>query len=206
MPSCRTYNPVIDVLLLCTANQCRSPVAEVLLRQRLRRAGVDATVTSAGFLPGGRPATDFAVAVAAARGLDLSQHRSQQVTPTLLSGPDLVLTMTREHVREIVLLDPQVIERTFTVKELASLGSRLGPRADHEDLRSWVHRAALARSADDLIGDGHDDRLDVADPVGGTRAQYDATAALLDDVLGRIFDLTHPSQSRGGGQTQEQRA
>ncbi|MFZ6002963.1 MAG: hypothetical protein ACOYXM_03440 [Actinomycetota bacterium] len=37
-----TYNRPIDVLLLCTANQCRSPMAEVLLRRRLEEAGTDA--------------------------------------------------------------------------------------------------------------------------------------------------------------------
>ena len=53
--SARTYNPPIDVLLLCTANQCRSPMAEVLLRHHLAAAGIEATVSSAGLYEGGAP-------------------------------------------------------------------------------------------------------------------------------------------------------
>ena len=66
--------PVIDILLVCTANQCRSPMAEGLLRRLFVRAGVGAQVGSAGLLPGGAPATANAVATMAARGIDISGH------------------------------------------------------------------------------------------------------------------------------------
>ena len=36
------------ILIVCTGNICRSPLAEQLLRQNLTAAGIDAVVTSAG--------------------------------------------------------------------------------------------------------------------------------------------------------------
>ena len=44
------------VLVLCTANVCRSPVTAMLLDRALLNRGIDAVVESAGFLPGGEPA------------------------------------------------------------------------------------------------------------------------------------------------------
>ena len=59
-------------------------MAEVLLRRHLERAGVDATVSSAGLYEGGVPATDHGVAAMADRGLDLSAHRSRQLDADML--------------------------------------------------------------------------------------------------------------------------
>jgi hypothetical protein len=42
----RIYNRRIDVLILCTANQCRSPMAEAMLRHRLEALGVDAVISN----------------------------------------------------------------------------------------------------------------------------------------------------------------
>lgn len=72
--------------MLCTANQCRSPMAEVLLRDRLAAAGVDAVVRSAGDLPGGAHASPGSVKAMAARGLDLRVHVSQTLTLQLVQS------------------------------------------------------------------------------------------------------------------------
>ena len=38
----------IDILILCTGNTCRSPMAEALLRATLADRGIEARVSSAG--------------------------------------------------------------------------------------------------------------------------------------------------------------
>jgi protein-tyrosine-phosphatase len=51
-------------------------------------------VASAGFIQPGRPCPDAAVAVAAARGFDLSTHRSHLLATPDVSGADLILVMS----------------------------------------------------------------------------------------------------------------
>ena len=174
------------VLLLCTANQCRSPMAEVLLRAR--RPSLE--VQSAGRLPGGVPASANAVRVVAERGLDLSKHVSQTATAELVGKSDLVLGMAREHVRDAAVLWPDVRSRAFPLKDLVRRGQALGPRAPGQALEEWLAAAAADRSTSDLLGASPDD--DVSDPIGQRLACYRACADELDDLLARLADLAFP--------------
>lgn len=164
-------------------------MAEAILRDRLEEAGVEGAVSSAGLLPGGRPATRHGVEVMAARGLDTSRHVSRQLAAALVARADLVVGMAREHVREVAVVDPEALARTFTLKELVRLGERSGPRAGGESLADWLARVGRGRERPRLMGTGHDPDYDVEDPVGRTRADYEATAAELDHLLGRLVDL-----------------
>lgn len=86
--------------MVCTANQCRSPMAEGLIRARLEAEGLAGavTVTSAGtWAMPDSPASAHAVAAMAERGIDLSDHLSRTVHAPLLAEADLVLAMTDGH-------------------------------------------------------------------------------------------------------------
>lgn len=81
------------VLVVCTGNVCRSPMAEGLLRARFARLG-RGSVESAGIAAlVGRPAEPYAVEAVARRGVDISGHRARQLTPELLAAADVVLVM-----------------------------------------------------------------------------------------------------------------
>lgn len=172
--------------MLCTANQCRSPMAEALLRHRLEAAGIPARVSSAGLYPGGSPATADGVAVMGRRGIDTSEHVSRRLAREMVEEASLVIGMAREHVREAAVLSPVALGRSFTLKELVGLGERLGARQPDEDLPAWLARMAAARDQRRLVGMGHDPSYDVEDPVGQGRAAYEATVAELDDLIDRL--------------------
>jgi protein-tyrosine phosphatase len=180
----------IDILLLCTANQCRSPMAEVLLRSTLADRGVEATVSSAGLFRGGVPASPGSVRAMARRGLDLDAHRSRTVTAELLDGADLVVGMARLHVKEAVLAVPDVWPRAFTLKELVRRGAAAGPRPAGEPVADWLARLHEGRRRADLIGDDPAD--DVADPIGGPDDLYLRTADELELLVRRLADLAFP--------------
>lgn len=84
------------ILVVCTGNICRSPMAEALLRARLGGRVQQVASAGTGALIG-YPADPFAAEVAAEHGLDLSAHRAQQATQPLLSSMDLVLTLDQTH-------------------------------------------------------------------------------------------------------------
>ena len=84
-----------QVLMVCTGNICRSPMAAGLashllletLRDRVR-------ITSAGVgALHGNPAEPNAVAAMSGIGIDISSHRARQITGGLASAADLILTM-----------------------------------------------------------------------------------------------------------------
>jgi protein-tyrosine phosphatase len=177
--------PAIEILVVCTANQCRSPMAAALLRARVP-TGV--TVSSAGLLPGGAPATRDARRVV--DGVDA--HVSRQLSSSLVDGAALVIAMERRHVREVAVASPDALARTFTLREFVRRASSVGPRrvAGGESFDEWLDRVGAGRRIADLVGDDPAD--DVADPIGQPLAVYRATAAELSDLLDRLVALAWP--------------
>lgn len=87
------------VLLVCTGNICRSPLAAALMQRALSERGVqDVEVTSAGTGAwDGAPVSEGAYLVGLERGLDLSGHRARLLTRDLVDQAGLILTMARHH-------------------------------------------------------------------------------------------------------------
>ncbi len=83
-----------SVLMLCTGNVCRSPMAEVLLRERLEQEGREVRVESAGIgAPVGLPADPHAIDLMQDRGLDLLNHRARQISREMVSEFDLLMVV-----------------------------------------------------------------------------------------------------------------
>ena len=92
-----------NLLVLCEANICRSPLAEHLLRSL-----TGLTVDSAGLTARtGDPADPVYLDMAKESDLDLTTHRSKPLTRGLLESADLTLVMTGGHKRRLTERYPE---------------------------------------------------------------------------------------------------
>ncbi len=118
------------VLFVCTANQCRSPMAEALLKSLVKQRGEASRwqIESAGtWTEPGRPATQLSQRVMQMRNIDLSAHRSRSIDADLLRKASIVLVMTRNQLEAIqaefpatqhkVWLMSQLIDRNFDIED-----------------------------------------------------------------------------------------
>lgn len=174
----------IRVLTVCTGNICRSPVAERLFARHLAAAGHRAIVRSAGTWGGRQPVSAHTMRASAAIGLDLSDHRSRQLTAELIAtdGADLIVTMTRQHLREVVALDQAAWPRTFTLKELARRAITVPSGGG--GFEAWREALGAGRRAGELMTPSRDDDID--DPYGGPFATHGQMVAEVDSLIADV--------------------
>jgi protein-tyrosine phosphatase len=177
----------IRILLVCTANVCRSPMAQAILAGMVGRRGVTTEVASAGLLECDRPVAREAIEAVAADAPFLDGYLSRSLAAAEVSSADLVLGMAREHVREVVVLVPEAWNYAFTLKELVRRGEMRAPLGADEPLRAWLAATGVDRQRSDLLGATALD--DIADPLGGPPAAFAATAAELRDLCRRLAYL-----------------
>jgi protein-tyrosine phosphatase len=159
----------LEIVIVCTGNTCRSPMAEMLLKNKFAAAndipieqllqhGIH--VCSAGIAANnGSPAADQAINVLSNQDLDLTCHRSQALSYTLANSADLILTLANSHQQAIVNEWPEFADKT----------TLLAP-----------------------------DGSSVSDPIGGSYEIYQQCAAQIDTHLDqqriRINNLIIPDQ------------
>ena len=149
--------------MVCTGNICRSPIAEVVLRDHLERAGLDhlVTVDSAGTgdWHAGQPADPRTVAVLHRHGYDGTAHRARQFQSDWLDTLDLVLVMDRDNLADLHRLTRD--ENT---------------RAKIQMLRAYDA---------DALADGD---LDVPDPYLGDDQSFENVVAMVEKAVAGLVD------------------
>lgn len=150
----------MKILLICTGNTCRSPVAEALLRRELAKAGVvDAVVSSAGTGAWeGERASEGSYLVALEKGIDLGGHRARLATRELLAEQDLVLAMGNGHLRKLAILGAESKSYLLGAYAGAAVGAQEvadpvggpieGYRSMYQEVEAFAREAA-ARIAED---------------------------------------------------------
>ena len=171
------------VLFVCTGNQCRSPMAEALLRSRLDGM-CDVEVSSAGTAGDGTPPPRHAVEVMAERGLDIAGRPSRPLDAADLAAADLVVAMARQHLVDVATLHPPAWDRAFTFTDLSNRAAAAGGRGRAETLAQWASRMSAGRSRASVLAAGSSG--DIPDPIGGTRHDFEQTRDLLEELTGRL--------------------
>ena len=109
------------ILVVCVGNICRSPMAEAVLRDALK-VRKEVVVESAGLgALVGEPASGFSVELMQERGLDITGHRAQQLTPELITRADLILVMESGHRRAVDENEPTARGKLYRLGEWQDL-------------------------------------------------------------------------------------
>lgn len=110
-----------SILVVCSANICRSPVAEAILKSLVAvRPDADQWhIASAGtWARYGAPAAILSQQVVQEMGLDISAHQSQPVTLELVEQSDLILTMEGQQKEGLILQFEPYAGRIFMLSEM----------------------------------------------------------------------------------------
>ena len=111
-----------SVLFVCTGNLHRSPMAEILFRQKVAHREDEWRIESAGtWARHGDRTTSEVQLVMEERGLDASDHRSQIVSRRLLRGHNLVLVMAGNHKEALEAEFPDLADRIYLLSEMVGL-------------------------------------------------------------------------------------
>jgi low molecular weight protein-tyrosine phosphatase len=172
------------VLFVCTANICRSPMAEAIARQALSRHSPRVVVESAGVQGHeGSPIAPGSAAALEALGVPPTSHRGRALRPDLVSAADLVLTMEGAQRDMISTTQPAAAGKTFTLLEFSRLVST-EPPPPSEDV---TDRAMLLVSAAGVRRGQRPGIDDIPDPYGGPPEGYHVCAKLIRSELEIAF-------------------
>jgi len=113
---------MLKIFVICTANVCRSPMGEAILKKLVKEENLSplVEVKSCGvWAMDGQEPSDLAKQVAEENHLDLSHHRSCALIPEQIIHTDLILCMALEHKEHLQRLFPTIKDRIYTLKEFA---------------------------------------------------------------------------------------
>ncbi|MGH2537774.1 MAG: low molecular weight protein arginine phosphatase [Candidatus Promineifilaceae bacterium] len=157
----------VNILIVCTANICRSPVVEAILQQKLAAAGRKGwLVHSMGtWASAGQAASALSVQLMAEQGIDISRHRSRQVTPEALAAAELILTMEAGHAEALRVEFPAQADKVYLLSQMSGQNHNV---ADPYGRRRPAYEH-MVREVESLIEDGLDEIIRLTQENRGAR-------------------------------------
>jgi len=145
------------VLMICSANICRSPFAELYFRHRLQQAGEYAEVFSRGILEmHGKGVPEDGVTVAQEMGINATRHHATKLEAADLDRAALVLIMEKQHRQYLLQMRPQCVGKIFFLSQPTGGEEVPDPMAKGEDafresyqviahnIDAWLKRFGIA--------------------------------------------------------------
>jgi protein-tyrosine phosphatase len=175
-------HPLFDLVIVCTGNRARSPIAEAFLRAYV--GDLPVRIRSVGTLDVG-PAPPLREAIQAAdrHGLDIRAHRARCLRSERLDDVDLVVGFEKSHLTRAMAECGAPRARVFALSQLVTLLEAIEPPASRNP--TMRAREAIAR-ADALRSRSPGPLLEIADPLGGSRRVYWETVAQIHDLSIRL--------------------
>jgi protein-tyrosine phosphatase len=175
------------LIVICTANRFRSPLAEAFLREGADDLPLE--VTSLGLtVREARPPIEGAITEAAALGVDISEHRSRPLRAAKLAETDLVLGFESIHVAQAVVEAGAPRERAFTILEFVRLGARLQPPLILDPVER-ARRMVTAAHTQRFTAPAVDPALEFPDPLAGPESAYPTVVARIQELSDQVLDV-----------------
>ncbi|HYP44807.1 MAG TPA: hypothetical protein VEQ66_06385 [Propionibacteriaceae bacterium] len=180
--------PRFSVLMVCYANHCRSPLAELVLAQAADLRLLNWKVSSAGtHAAPGQKMHPSAAEVLRSRGLDTDGWLSRRLQPALVEAADLVLTAGDEQRAFVTTMTPSALSRTFTLLQFAHLrrGAELPRRIAPVDYGPAL--LAGVRDARGRLQPLPKAERELPDPMGQSPTKFRRCAVAIEQAVEQIL-------------------
>lgn len=161
-------------------------MAAGMLDKYFTRRDAQVLVASAGLESVSLPVDPQAVRAARTFDVDIHTHRPRQVNSEILAseGSDLIVTMTRQHLRDLVFENSSLWPRSFTIREIVRLAMHIPANKAGSDLAGWLATLGQGRDRREALVD--DPAFDVIDPYGQSMRKVQRVAADLDELAMKL--------------------